>query len=64
MTIQEPFAVSVGSGPYRYSFSLSGNTLRLTIPDVAVVTMSRDEWLTVVAAFSAVYQDDIGRAKQ
>ena len=62
MKFPEPFTVSIGSGAFRYSFTLNKSMLRMTIPDVAVTTMSREEWLAVVAVFWEAYQDEIRTA--
>ena len=35
------------------TFSLNENTLRITWLDLAVATMSRDEWLRIVRFFAA-----------
>lgn len=49
-----PFSVSVGTWQ-EYTFAVAEDTVRIIAHDTAVMTLSKDEWLTVVRAMAAVY---------
>ena len=53
--MSEPFTLTVNG----ITFHLNGKSMRIVVADAAVVTMSRTEWLVVVAAFAEVYRPEI-----
>ncbi len=54
-----PVSVTVGKESYRYTFTVAGDTVRIIVHDTTVMTLPKDEWLTVIAAMAAVYRPEL-----